>query len=206
MNWVLTPTWLKIAFPQLVWNVPTSEKIIYLTFDDGPTPEITSRVLDLLAEHRAISTFFCLGSQIKQYPNLSAQIKEHGHAIGNHGFLHLSGFTTCTNKYIENTNQGAIATGSHLFRPPYGRITPWQIQKLKKHHRLIMWTVMSMDFDQGTTPQRCLDNVIRNIQPGAIIVFHDTDKAAAKLLHVLPKLLTWIEMNGYKAASLPVLL
>jgi peptidoglycan/xylan/chitin deacetylase (PgdA/CDA1 family) len=202
MRWVNTPAWLKSVFQQLVWEIPTLNKDIYLTFDDGPTPGITPQVLALLFEHNAKATFFCLGSNIELYPELLEEIKAAGHAIGNHGYNHLSGFSTSLNKYIKNVEKGAELSGSRLFRPPYGRITPWQVRKLRKQHAIIMWSIMSMDFDARLTPEQCLQNVIKNIKPGAIIIFHDSDKAKKNLLELLPKLLNWLQKNGYETKVL----
>ncbi len=202
MNWAHTPTWLKRAFPQLVWEIPTLEKEIYLTFDDGPTPGITSRVLAFLWEHRAKATFFCLGSKIEQYPGLFEEIKAAGHTIGNHGYRHLSGFTTSLKTYLDNARRGEKISGSTLLRPPYGRITPWQITRLKKDYRFILWSIMSMDFSRKLTAEQCFNNVIKNIKPGAIIVFHDTEQAQKNMLQVLPELLQWMDRNGYRAKAL----
>ena len=202
INWVHTSAWLKWIFPQLVWAIPTLEKKIYLTFDDGPTPEITSLVLALLLQHKAKATFFCLGSRIELFPETIEEIKLAGHVIGNHGYQHRSGFFTPIKKYVENARKGAEISGSKLFRPPYGHITPWQIRKLKKDYRLILWTIMSMDFKQHLSAEQCLNNVLKHIKPGAIIVFHDTEKAKEKILQVLPALLKWLDINGYQTEGL----
>jgi len=202
INWVHTPAWLKWIFPQLVWTIPTLEKKIYLTFDDGPTPEITSLVLALLLQHKAKATFFCLGSRIELFPETIEEIKLAGHVIGNHGYQHRSGFFTPIKKYVENARKGAEISGSKLFRPPYGRITPWQIRKLKKDYRLILWTIMSMDFKQHLSAEQCLNNVVKHIEPGAIIVFHDNEKAKEKILQVPPALLKWLDINGYETKGL----
>jgi peptidoglycan/xylan/chitin deacetylase (PgdA/CDA1 family) len=202
MYWVRTPNWLKKLLPQLVWDLPTTEKSIYITFDDGPTPGATPQVLAFLREYGAKATFFCLGSQAEKHLQLLEQIKAEGHTLANHGYCHLNGFFTCNDKYIENANRGAIIAGSKLFRPPYGRISPRQINFLKKEYQIIMWSLMSFDFDRKLTPEQCLDNVVKNIFPGAIIVFHDTEKAKERVLYVLPRLLEWIEVNGYRALSM----
>lgn len=202
MSWVCTPYWLKKIFPQLIWEIPGTEKTVYLTFDDGPTPGVTPRVLDYLFQYQAQATFFCLGSNMEQYPLLSGQIRSNGHTIGNHGYRHLSGFTTTARTYYENFLKGALTTNSKLFRPPYGRITPWQIHALKKHCQIVMWSIMSMDFSSNTTAMQCLTNVKNNIYPGAIIVFHDTVQAGETLLQVLPLLLTWLNHHGYKTKAI----
>lgn len=202
INWVHTPICLQKMFPQMVWQVPTSEKEIFLTFDDGPTPGVTPQVLALLLEYKAKATFFCLGSRIEQYPELFREIKASGHAIGNHGYNHLSGFSTSHKSYVQNVMKGEELSGSQLFRPPYGRIMPWTANRLKKHCRLIMWTTMSMDFNANISPEQCFQNVIRRIAPGTILVFHDTEKAGKNLLPVLPKLLQWCKENDFKTSAL----
>ena len=202
MNWVHTPAWLRKAFPQLVWEIPTLEKEVYLTFDDGPTPEVTSQVLAFLWEYRAKATFFCQGSKIEQNQGLVDDLKAAGHTIGNHGYRHVSGFTTSLKEYLDNARKGAEISGSRMFRPPYGRITPWQIDRLKRNYPLVMWSIMSMDFNPNVSPAQCFHNVIKNMKPGAIIVFHDSEKARKNVLQVLPELLQWMERNGYKAKPL----
>jgi Predicted xylanase/chitin deacetylase len=202
MNWVHTPICLQKMFPQMIWQVPTSEKEIFLTFDDGPTPGVTPQVLAFLLEYQAKASFFCLGARIEQYPELFHEIKAAGHVIGNHGYKHLSGFTTSHKLYLQNVLKGEELSGSHLFRPPYGRITPWMANSLKKHHQLIMWTTMSMDFNAKITTEQCFQNAIGKIAPGTILVLHDSEKAAKNLLIVLPRLLQWCKENGFKAKTL----
>lgn len=202
INPVHTPVWLRRLFPQMVWDVPVTGKNIYLTFDDGPTPEVTPQVLAILSEYRAQATFFCLGTKIETHPALFESIKAAGHTIGNHGYQHISGFSTSLHAYLDNARRGEQCSGSKLFRPPYGRLTPRQISWLKKDYRLIQWSIMSMDFDAALTPARCLHNVLKNIKPGAIIVFHDSEKAQKNVLQVLPELLQWMEKNGYKSYAL----
>jgi peptidoglycan-N-acetylglucosamine deacetylase len=204
MSRELTPNWIKKMFPHLVWEVPSADKDIYLTFDDGPTPGITPQVSSLLKRYNAKASFFCLGSQAEKYPELLNLLETEGNTIGNHGYKHLSGFSSSTEKYIKNTREGALITKSSLFRPPYGKITPWQISYLRKEYRIIMWSIMSMDYNIKLTPIQCLDNVLNNVFPGAIVVFHDTEKAAKNLLNILPLLLENLCQKGYKIKSLPV--
>lgn len=193
---------MRKTFSQLVWEIPATEKDIYLTFDDGPTPEITSQVLALLFQYKAKATFFCLGAKIEQYPHLFQQIKAAGHVVGNHGYEHRSGFSTSQKKYVENARHGEEISGGLLFRPPYGRITPWQSRELRDHYKIIMWSIMSMDFDAHTTPEQCFLNCIQHIKPGSIIVFHDMEKAKNNVLTVLPRLLEWMNAQGYIAKAL----
>lgn len=203
MDLVKIPEWIKKVFPQLVWQIPTDEKTIYLTFDDGPTPGVTPRVLDLLFSYHAKATFFCSGKNVEQYPSLSELIEKAGHTIGNHGYDHISGFKTSTKKYYENVRKGSILTQSYLFRPPYGQITPWQIRTLKKEYQIIMWSAMSLDYAAKCTPSQCITNVKNNAVPGAIIVFHDSGQASRTLAEILPSLLEWLNKNNFIMKSIP---
>ena len=195
--WVKIPTIAKRLINGVVWDVPADGKTIYLTFDDGPEPEVTPRVLAFLSAYGAKATFFCLGEKIEKNPSLFNTLKEAGHGIGNHGYKHLSGFRTSNSDYIANTKRGAEISGSRLFRPPYGRITPGQYNALKREHSIIMWSIMSKDFSAKVTPQQCVNNVLSNICPGAIVVFHDSPKASANLFVALPQILKYLSEQGY---------
>lgn len=195
--WVKVPTLAKRLIKGVVWDVPAENKKIYLTFDDGPEPEVTPRVLVFLYQYGAKATFFCLGEKIEKNLSLFNAIKADGHVIGNHGYKHLSGFRTSNSDYIANAKRGAELSGSRLFRPPYGRITPWQYKALKREHSIVMWSAMSMDFSAKVTPEQCVNNVLSNLYPGAIVVFHDTPKAAANLLVALPRILENLSGQGY---------
>ena len=205
MAWRRIPNWLKKIFPQLVWEGSTIEKYIYLTFDDGPTPGITSQVLALLNQYKAKATFFCLGSQVEKHPDLFEQIKAEGHTVGNHGYRHLNGFFSTTKEYVKNAQHGASITESRLFRPPYGRITPRQIRLLKNDYQIVMWSMMSMDFRAKLKPEQCYNNIVNHIFPGAIIVFHDTEKAAKNVFNILSLLLDHLDEKGYRALTLNVI-
>jgi peptidoglycan-N-acetylglucosamine deacetylase len=191
-----------MVFSDLIWKMPTHKKIIYLTFDDGPTPGVTTRVLALLHQYHARATFFCLGSQVSKYPDMLDQIKANGHLIGNHGYQHLDGFFTSTRTYLKNAEEGAFVTESKLFRPPYGRINPLLYFKLKKKFKIVLWSVMSKDYDINLTPEQCLKRTIKRISPGAIIVFHDSEKAAKNVLDVLPEVLKKLQELGYQTEGL----
>jgi peptidoglycan-N-acetylglucosamine deacetylase len=196
----------KMMFPKVIWKVSTLQKKIYLTFDDGPTPGISPLVLSLLKQYKAKATFFNLGVQAELHPDLVKQFQGEGHLVANHGYRHIDGFFSSTVNYINNVEKGATITGSYLFRPPYGRITPWQFSRLKKRHKIIWWSCMSMDFNSKYTPERSLRKIIKNIFPGAIIVFHDTEKAANNLKKILPELLMHLEKAGYAMETLEELL
>ena len=198
---IKTPSLAKFILRNWVWSMPSNEKIIYLTFDDGPTPEITNWTLNLLQEYNAKATFFCLGKNIVEYPAIYQKIIEHKHVIGNHTNNHLNGFKTETSTYLKNidfSNYNFSET-SKLFRPPYGKLKFSQSKKIrKKGYKIIMWDVLSADFDPNISSQQCLENVISNTQNGSIVVFHDSVKAQEKLQFVLPKILGYYSEKGYR--------
>lgn len=205
--WIKTNRVIKRVFSNYVWNIPTIEKKIYLTFDDGPTPEITSWVLSQLEKFNAKATFFCIGNNIEKLPDVFNAILQNGHAVGNHTFNHYNGWKTKTVAYIENVEQCETQfqkseiynRQSKLFRPPYGKIKKSQAnQLLASGYKIIMWDVLSADFDAAITTQKCLDNVLKNIQPGSIIIFHDSVKAFKNLEYTLPKTLLYLKQNDYK--------
>ncbi|MCK9453249.1 MAG: polysaccharide deacetylase family protein [Bacteroidales bacterium] len=202
MKAVTVPVFLKIFYPSLLWRMPEAEKKLYLTFDDGPHPEITPQVLEILDQFSAKASFFCVGDNVRKFPETYTSLLENGHAVGNHTMNHLNGWKTNLNTYYDNVNECRRLIDSKLFRPPYGRITPSQIHTLKKEYTIVMWSVLSYDFDAETSPEQCLEYVINNTEDGAIIVFHDSVKAAENMLYVLPKVLKHYSDLGYTFASL----
>lgn len=205
MYLVKTPVALKRMYPRLLWNHQRSDKRIYLTFDDGPTPEITEWVLKTLKKHNAKATFFCIGNNIRKHPKIFETILTEDHAIGNHTEEHENGWETSLEKYIvsiDNTQQLISKFTKHpsklLFRPPYGRIKKNQIKALsEKKYQVVMWDVLSADFDLNITPEKCLKNVCNNTKEGSIIVFHDSIKAKDRLQYALPKVLDYFSALGY---------
>ena len=204
LNWVKTNKWIKNFFHNLVWDVPNSENKIYLTFDDGPIPEVTEWVLDILKSEGIKATFFCIGDNIKKHPDIFKRILSEGHQIGNHTFNHLNGWKTNTNEYIENFKLYEAELlklnikNSFLFRPPYGKIKTQQSRIIRKlSYKIIMWDVLSYDFDNSITPERCLENVISNTQQGSIIVFHDSIKSEKNLRFALPKAIKVLKEKGF---------
>lgn len=200
--WIKTHKIIKKIFPKLIWDIPNGNNKVYLTFDDGPTPEITNWVLNQLKQYEAKATFFCIGKNIKANPDILKNILNDGHSIGNHTFNHLNGWKTSTDKYLDDSNQWAVGSGQNsnckLFRPPYGKIRPLQAYKLQKlGYKIIMWDVLSADFDQSISPEQCLQNVISNIETGSIIVFHDSIRANNNLTHTLPKTLQFLKQKGF---------
>ncbi len=202
MYLVRTPEFIQKLFPNFVWKMPNQEKVIYLTFDDGPIPEVTPWVLDVLEQYQAKGTFFCVGENVKKHPQLLEELRHKGHSVGNHTYNHYNGWQTENITYLRNVRKGAHAVRSELFRPPYGRVKPSQAKFLNRHYRVIMWDVLSGDFDNNISAEQCLDNVMRNTQAGSITVFHDSLKAKEKLEFVLPKVLKHFSSLGYRFEAL----
>ena len=203
-NWVKTNKWIKKIFNNLVWDIPNSDKKIYLTFDDGPIPEVTEWVLDLLKSEEIKATFFCIGDNIKKHPEVYKRILSEGHQTGNHTFNHLNGWKTETKSYLGNfklceTEHLKLNTEhSFLFRPPYGKIKPSQSKAIRQFgYKIIMWDVLSYDFDQSISVEKCLENVISNTEQGSIIVFHDSVKAEKNLKYALPKAIQILKNKGF---------
>ncbi len=198
MYLVKTPKFIQSLFPNFVWKAPTTEKVLYLTFDDGPIPEVTPWVLDQLNAYNAKGTFFCVGDNVKQNKDVFQQVIDQGHAIGNHTFNHMNGWSTENIKYFHNVRNCARLVKSDLFRPPYGRLMPKQALFLQRHYKIIMWDVLSGDFDPNISKDQCLYNVVEKAKEGSIIVFHDSLKAFEKLQYVLPKVLEHFNGLGYQ--------
>lgn len=203
MYLVKTPFWLKTIYPSLTWNKSRKEKNIFLTFDDGPHEIATAFVLEELKKYNALATFFCIGKNVEKHLDIYNQILNEGHSVGNHTQNHVNGWNCKTNLYIENVVKASGNIHSNLFRPPYGRITQKQIKALKKEqYNIIMWDVLSGDFDSSISNEKCLQNVISNTENGSIIVFHDSEKAFSKLQFVLPKILEHFKNQGYVFSAL----
>ena len=197
MYLVKTPHFIQNLFPNYTWRIPTQEKVLYLTFDDGPIPTVTPWVLEQLEAFQARATFFCVGDNIRKHPEVFEQVVASGHAVGNHTFNHLNGWQTENISYFHNVRHCANMVHSVLFRPPYGRLKPKQAQFLQRHYRIVMWDVLSGDFDPKLSEEQCLANVLNNAENGSIIVFHDSLKAEDKLHYVLPKVLEYFTEQGY---------
>jgi len=201
-------------YSSAIWRVPTKEKKIFLTFDDGPIPEATLWVLSTLKEYKAQATFFCVGANIEKHPDIFQQIISEGHSIGNHTFNHLNGWKTKTKDYLENTERCESAIKSKvssqksqekkLFRPPYGKIKRSQLLILNPAFSIIMWDVLSGDFDQTISEEECLKNVLTKTRSGSIVVFHDSLKAKKNLLFVLPRFLEHFSKKGFEFCILPL--
>lgn len=208
---IKTPLVAKKMFPNYIWDIPTNEKIIYLTFDDGPTPDITNWTLKTLKEYNAKATFFCIGNNIEKHPDIFQNIIIEGHTIGNHTNNHIKGWKTRTGEYIENINlceavfKNQIQNSAivKLFRPPYGQITPKQGKKLiESGYKIIMWDVLSFDWEKKVSEETCFNNVISTALSGSIVVFHDSIKASKNMQYALPKVLEYYSKKGYSFNSL----
>lgn len=194
---VRPPYLIRKYFDNLVWNIPTEEKIIYLTFDDGPIPEVTPWVIDTLNQFNAKATFFCIGDNVQKHPEIYDLLRTNNHAIGNHTFNHLSGWVTDDHLYCRNVINASQLITSRYFRPPYGRIKPSQLRMLKKRFKIILWDVLSKDYDTRLTGEQCYHNVIDYAKPGSIVVFHDSLKAYDRLKYALPRVLEYFTKKGF---------
>lgn len=201
-----TPWWLKSIFPKgLVWQGDPANQSVYLTFDDGPHPEITPYVLDLLDHTGMKGTFFCIGENVARYPETFHQITARGHRVGNHTYTHPDGWKMNTKDYLEEIKKTAALIPSNLFRPPYGKITTQQAEAIKKEFpdmQIIMWTGVIGDFDTTKSGAWCAKKAIQLTRPGSLIVFHDSEKAFPRLQVALPALLEHMQKNGLNAGLL----
>ena len=213
---------LRSLYPSAIWRIPGKEKQVFLTFDDGPIPEVTPWVLSTLQEYSAKATFFCIGANIEKHPDIFRQIISEGHSIGNHTYDHLNGWKTKTKDYIENIEQcknaiskihqpltinsarTIVQPGGHqpCFRPPYGKMKLSQYSLLATHYSVIMWDVLSGDFDQTISEEKCLKNVLTKTRQGSIVVFHDSLKAKKNLFYVLPRFLEHFSKQGFEFRSI----
>lgn len=198
-----TPYFLQWSYPSLIWHQSRKEKSIYLTFDDGPIPEITPLVLKILNKYEIKATFFCVGDNVRKHKYLFEEVIDAGHRIGNHTQHHLDGWKTKLSKYIDNVKScDELLYDSKedvpLFRPPYGKISSRQIKILKKSYKIMMWDVLSGDFDQSLSPENCLNNTIKVTQNGSIVIFHDNIKARENLTYALPKYIEHFLKSGYQ--------
>jgi peptidoglycan/xylan/chitin deacetylase (PgdA/CDA1 family) len=198
MYLVKTPNLIQTLFPNFIWRVPSSEKVLYLTFDDGPIPGVTPWVLEQLEKYDAKATFFCVGDNIRKHPDVFQQVIDAGHIVGNHTFNHLNGWTTENVPYFHNVRHCANQVKNDLFRPPYGKLKPRQVQFLQRHYHIVMWDVLSGDFDPKLSAEQVLENVLGNARPGSIVVFHDSLKAEEKMRFALPQVLEHFHREGYQ--------
>lgn len=197
------PHVLKPISSQLIWTIKPVKNEVYLTFDDGPHPEITPWVLKQLAAYNMKATFFLVGENVTKYPETKQLILDQGHHIGNHTYNHLKGWNTSSKQYFRNTLKCENVVSSTLFRPPHGRITRAQYTLLSKRYRIIMWSVLSGDYDRNLHPTAIVNGVVKNTAPGSVIVFHDSIKAEKNLKASLPEVLKRLSANGLTSKAIP---
>jgi peptidoglycan/xylan/chitin deacetylase (PgdA/CDA1 family) len=211
MHFFKVPALLPVLVPSAIWRVRTSEKMIFLTFDDGPHPEVTPWVLEVLAQYDAKATFFCVGNNLSKFPHVAKEILNQGHHIGNHTYQHSKGWITKNTNYFKEIEQTEALIGElhmqcqkikfhhSLFRPPYGRISPSQLQWAKKRNiPVIMWSMLSCDYDPKLNCEKALQTLQKNIKPGNIVVFHDSQKAFPQLKQLLPRFLEFLVHQGFR--------
>ncbi len=206
---VKTPFPFIYLMPSMVWRIPEKENIIYLTFDDGPTRVSTPIILNILSQYKARATFFCVGDNIKKFPSIFRSVVDQGHFIGNHTFNHLNGWKTEKDLYFENIkkcndaiSETGYVTEKLLFRPPYGRLTYAQIKTLSKNYRIIMWDILTMDFNPGKYPDRLLKRILARTGKGSIVVFHDSERAFPTTRLFLESFLHYFTEKGYSFKTL----
>lgn len=199
---VRPPLLVRAIWPGLLWRIPTTDRVVYLTFDDGPEPTVTPWVLDQLAAHGAKATFFCIGRNAQARPDLLERIRMEEHTVGHHTYGHSNGWQTPSRSYYRDVLNGAKCTGGPLFRPPYGRLRPAQAHMLRKHYTVVMWDVLSGDFDTRMDGAECARRTLQHLRPGSIVVFHDSVKAAPRLQVALPLVLASLRDQGYTMAAL----
>ena len=197
-----TPAWIQKAYPDLCWRMDSPEPNIYLTFDDGPHPEITPWVLDQLSEYDQFASFFLIGDNVKRFPEVFEQLQKSEHSIGSHTMRHDNGWKTNNAAYYQSFEEADALINTNLFRPPYGRIKRSQISHISQTHRIIMWDVLSADFDVKLSYEECALNVIKNIRMGSIVVFHDSEKAWPRLEKALPVVLKHLQAKSIKSLAL----
>ena len=194
----------RMLFPETVWRIPMTEKAVYLTFDDGPIPEVTPWVLDVLDHYGIKATFFCVGDNVRKHPATFQQVVERGHSVGTHTMHHLQGAFTTTKRYVADINEADSYIHSALFRPPHGLIRWKQAAAIKGNMRIIMYDLVTRDYSQKLTREEVLNNVKRYTRNGSIIVFHDSLKSQQRLRWALPRAIEWLKDNGYKFLPIPM--
>ena len=198
---VKTPALFRWLFPSCIWRIPNEENKIFLTFDDGPNPVFTKKIISVLKKHRVPATFFCIGRQVKKHPELFDELSKN-YPVGNHTLTHVNGWKESTSNYANEVEQCQSVFNSFLFRPPYGRIKFSQINKLKSNFKIIMWDVLGADFDASISPERIEKNILKNTESGSIIVLHDNPNFAEKMLSVLPSIIEKLKKKGFVFSSI----
>ena len=198
------PLLYRMLFPETVWRIPMKDKTVFLTFDDGPIPDVTPWVLDLLDKYDITATFFMVGDNVRKHPETFAEVVRRGHSVGNHTMHHLQGSIVTTKRYVADINEAHTLINSPLFRPPHGIIRWKQAAAIKANMRIVMYALVSRDYSKKATPEEVLENVKKYARNGSIIVFHDSLKARKNLEYALPKAIEWLKENGYKFLPIPM--
>lgn len=196
------PNFIRKVYPSLTWKVLTKKKEIFLTFDDGPTPEVTQAVLKMLAKYNAKASFFCLGKNIEEHPVLFQEVVSSGHSIGNHTYNHKNGWKNTTEEFLHDVGCFEEVYNSNLFRPPYGRMKSSQIKLLKNRYEIVMWSILSQDYDENISREKCAELACGHWEKGSIIVFHDSVKAEANMIYALEEVLKKAEKEGWQCSAL----
>jgi peptidoglycan-N-acetylglucosamine deacetylase len=203
MNLYSAPWWIRAIYPKgLVWSVPTSKRAVFLTFDDGPIPEVTQLVLGILKHYNIKATFFCVGENVQKHPDIFSLLSESGHATGNHTFHHVKAWKTDFSSYLSDVQQCDNLVKSQLFRPPHGQINPRLVKQLNRHYRIIMWSALTGDYDKTLSGEQCLQHAIKYTAPGSIVVFHDSIKARERMEYALPLYIEYCLKEGYSFSVL----
>lgn len=192
----------RMLYPETIWRIPGKEKTVYLTFDDGPIPEVTPWVLDILDHYDVKATFFCVGDNVARNPHLFEELKRRGHQVGNHTMNHIQGIKFGVSGYLKNVDKADKYIDSIFFRPPHGHMKLAQVRALRHRYRIIMWDVVTRDYSKKLDPELVLENVKKYTRNGSIVVFHDSLKAEKNLRYVLPKAIEWLLENGYRFETL----
>lgn len=195
--------WLRLLYPKALWRINPTERVVYLTFDDGPIPEVTPRVLEILKNYGVKATFFMVGDNVRKYPEVFEMVKSDGHRLGNHTFNHLGGIKHSTKDYVLNIHKANAYIHSDLFRPPHGWLRHRQYYFLKRHYKLVMWDLVTRDYSKRLNADDVFENVRRYARPGSIITFHDSLRSVPKLWSALPRSIEWLLAEGYEFRVIP---
>lgn len=195
--------WLRLLYPKALWRINPTERVVYLTFDDGPIPEVTPRVLEILRNYGVKATFFMVGDNVRKYPEVFEMVKSDGHRLGNHTFNHLGGIKHSTKDYVLNIHKANAYIHSDLFRPPHGWLCHRQYYFLKRHYKLVMWDLVTRDYSKRLNADDVFENVRRYARPGSIITFHDSLRSVPKLWSALPRSIEWLLAEGYEFRVIP---
>jgi len=195
---VRPPLLLQKIYPGALWRMNSKEKKIYLTFDDGPVPGVTPAALSILKEFNIKATFFCVGENVQKHPEIFQQLISDGHSIGNHTFHHVDGWNTPTRAYLREVQHCAEFVSTKLFRPPYGRMRPPQRKAIQRKYKIVLWDVLTYDFDKDLSGEDCLQLALKNSREGSVVVFHDSEKAKERMLYALPKYVEEMKKRGFE--------